>query len=570
MKEYFKNMKIGRKLTAAFSLIIVLYCVTVIVAVASLRDIAGKMEKLYTEPFANVQTSQELIANLQSVGKYLVLIVTSDDPVEEEDYYEEVLSLVEAEKEGLRRLAEGYVSGPEKVAELQVEFGKLETPRNEVLSLWQAQKSGEALKSYVSDYVEQSNKVRSILGDVVELSRKDAEDSLARAQEINSGIIWAVAIASAVIVASSAILCVTLTKSVVRPISQVRRAAETIAAGQLNVDLEYTSTNELGKLADDIRSTAKALTEYVTEVRTGMLALGGGHLNYRPQVEFKGDFVALGEALQEISDLLRTSMRQIANSAIQVSGGSTQVSVGAQSLAQGASEQAGAVQELAARINEIADGVQANADHAVQSSRVADQLGKDLRSCSEQMDETLKSIREIRGNSEEINGIVAEIEDIAFRTNILALNASVEAARAGEAGRGFAVVAGEVRRLAAKTSEATKRTAGLIEKNSTAVADGMASVSETAKRLDESVDSARQVNQIVEKISGLSIQQADAINQIRKSVEAISEIVQGNSATSEESAAASEELSAQAGILRELVEKFEVSAGRTPGWVRHL
>ena len=221
MKEYFKNMKIGRKLTAAFSLIIVLYCVTVIVAVASLRDIAGKMEKLYTEPFANVQTSQELIANLQSVGKYLVLIVTSDDPVEEEDYYEEVLSLVEAEKEGLRRLAEGYVSGPEKVAELQVEFGKLETPRNEVLSLWQAQKSGEALKSYVSDYVEQSNKVRSILGDVVELSRKDAEDSLARAQEINSGIIWAVAIASAVIVASSAILCVTLTKSVVRPISQV-------------------------------------------------------------------------------------------------------------------------------------------------------------------------------------------------------------------------------------------------------------------------------------------------------------------------------------------------------------
>ena len=169
-----------------------------------------------------------------------------------------------------------------------------------------------------------------------------------------------------------------------------------------------------------------------------------------------------------------------------------------------------------------------------------------------------RSIREIRGNSEEINGIVAEIEDIAFRTNILALNASVEAARAGEAGRGFAVVAGEVRRLAAKTSEASKRTAGLIEKNSTAVADGMASVSETAKRLDESVDSARQVNQIVEKISGLSIQQADAINQIRKSVEAISEIVQGNSATSEESAAASEELSAQAGILRELVEKFEV------------
>lgn len=558
MKEYFKNMKIGRKLTAAFSLIIVLYCVTVIVAVASLRDIAGKMEKLYTEPFANVQTSQELIANLQSVGKFLVLIVTSDDLSDEEGYYEEVLALVEAEKDGLARLADGYVSGPEKVAQLQVEFEKLGPPRNEVLSLWEAGKSEEALAVYTDDYVEQSTKVRGILGEVVELSRKDAEDSLARAQEINSGIIWAVAVASAVIVASSTVLCMILTKSVVRPISQVRKAAEAIAAGQLNVNLEYHSANELGKLADDIRSTAGALKEYVSEIRTGMQALGSGHLNYQPQVEFKGDFVAVGEALQEISSLLRASMRQIASSAIQVSGGAAQVSVGAQSLAQGASEQAGAVQELAARINEIADGVQANAEHAVHSSRVAEQLGKGLRACSEQMDETLKSIREIRGNSDEINGIVAEIEDIAFRTNILALNASVEASRAGEAGRGFAVVAGEVRRLAAKTSEASKRTAGLIEKNSTAVVEGMTSVSETAKRLDQSVESARQVNQIVGKISGLSVQQADAINQIRKSVEAISEIVQGNSATSEESAAASEELSAQAGILRELVEKFEV------------
>ena len=180
------------------------------------------------------------------------------------------------------------------------------------------------------------------------------------------------------------------------------------------------------------------------------------------------------------------------------------------------------------------------------------------------MEEALEAIRAIRRNSDEINSIVSEIEDIAFRTNILSLNASVEAARAGEAGRGFAVVASEVRRLAAKASDAAKMTAGLVEKNSAAVDLGMEAVDTTAHTLGGSVEGAGQVIGMMTKISGLSVQQADSINQIRRSVEAISEIVQGNSATSEESAAASEELSAQAGILRELVENLKYS-GQKPG-----
>ena len=184
---------------------------------------------------------------------------------------------------------------------------------------------------------------------------------------------------------------------------------------------------------------------------------------------------------------------------------------------------------------------------------------KDLcKTVSKTAEDAKVAIRAIRRNSDEINSIVSEIEDIAFRTNILSLNASVEAARAGEAGRGFAVVASEVRRLAAKASDAAKMTAGLVEKNSAAVDLGLEAVDATANTLGGSVESAGQVIGMMTKISGLSVQQAESINQIRRSVEAISEIVQGNSATSEESAAASEELSAQAGILRELVEKFEI------------
>ena len=228
-----------------------------------------------------------------------------------------------------------------------------------------------------------------------------------------------------------------------------------------------------------------------------------------------------------------------------------------QVLAQGASEQAGSIEELAVSINEIAESVKNNADSAVDSSRQAALVGQKLEECDGQMESLMKTIHEVKNNSGQITGIVRQIEDIAFQTNILALNAAVEAARAGEAGRGFSVVAEEVRRLATKTTGASKLTAELVEKNSDAVSDGMEAVNLTARTLKDSVEGARQVSRNMDKISETSVQQADAITQIRRSVELISEIVQGNSATSEESAAASEELSAQAQILKELVEKFE-------------
>ena len=216
------------------------------------------------------------------------------------------------------------------------------------------------------------------------------------------------------------------------------------------------------------------------------------------------------------------------------------------------------MEELAVSINEIAESVRDNADNAVESSRLSDKVGNSLIESDKQMQALIQAVNHVKLNSTEITKIVQEIEDIAFQTNILALNASVEAARAGDAGRGFSVVAGEIRRLAAKTTAASKLTAELIDKNSEAVDVGMKTAESTAETLKESVTGAQKVNGMVEKISEVCIQQADAIAQIRKSIELISDIVQGNSATSEESAAASEELSAQAQVLKEMAEQFEL------------
>ena len=556
MRERFRNYKTGRKMVMAFLSIIVLYVVTVTAAVINVETISSRMEDIYAGQFANVQSSLRMIASLRAVGRNIAILAATEGLVDEDEYLQNTRELILDEEKALSELSTGYITAPEKVQELNEKFQALASARTKIMTLLEAGQE-KVLAVFADEYLPRSNEVRVVLTEVVDRASEETEASIAAEHRSNHRIITMLLLLSVVCISATIFICIIITRNIVRPINEVKEAANTISNGKLNISLRYRSRDELGQLADDIRHTAQVLYSYVSEIQSGLTALGNGRLNYQSDVEFKGDFVAVSNGLKEISRLLRNSLQQINNSAEQVSLGAEQVSNSSQVLAQGASEQAGSIEELAVSINEIAESVKNNADSAVDSSRQAALVGQKLEECDGQMESLMKTIHEVKNNSGQITGIVRQIEDIAFQTNILALNAAVEAARAGEAGRGFSVVAEEVRRLATKTTGASKLTAELVEKNSDAVSDGMEAVNLTARTLKDSVEGARQVSRNMDKISETSVQQADAITQIRRSVELISEIVQGNSATSEESAAASEELSAQAQILKELVEKFE-------------
>lgn len=557
MRKFLSDMKIGQKLIAVFSVILLLYVFIVSVAVVNFNDASARMEAIYKNQYANVQSSLTMISNMQAVGRKLVIMCVEDDSVDEVAGIQEVSKYIEKVETCLTELSTGYVVDEELIAELRGQYETLIAPRDQVISYLEKGNMGQAFQLYRNTYEPQASIVRGTLQEVVDACTKNAEESVNDSITRNSALIRLLITIAVVTLMFTAVIWIIVTRSILNPINEIKKAANDMANGQLNIRLTYQSKNELGILAEDMRSTADALSSYVSEVRSGLRALGNGNLNYRSQMNYRGDFIALGEAMEEISDMLRRSLQQIGSSAEQVSAGSEQVSNGAQTLAQGASEQTSSIEELAVSINEIAESVKSNAGNAVKSSQLADLTGKEIVASNHQMEELLKSIELIRKNSKEIKGVVKEIEDIAFQTNILALNAAVEAARAGDAGKGFSVVAAEVRRLAAKTTAASKLTAGLIEKNAEAVEDGSSAVEEAAKALKSSVENAQEVNTMVEDISKISVQQAEAISQIRSNVELISEIVQGNSATSEESAAASEELSAQAQILKELVGQFE-------------
>lgn len=557
MRERFRNYKTGRKMVMAFLSIIVLYVVTVTAAIINVETISSRMEDIYAGQFANVQSSLRMIASLRAVGRNIAILAATEGLVDEDEYLQNTRELILDEEKALSELSTGYITAPEKVQELNEKFQALASARTKITTLLEAGQDEKVLAVFADEYLPRSNEVRVVLTEVVDRASEETEASIAAEHRSNHRIITMLVLLSVVCISATIFICIIITRNIVRPINEVKEAANTISNGKLNISLRYRSRDELGQLADDIRHTAQVLYSYVSEIQSGLTALGNGRLNYQSDVEFKGDFVAVSNGLKEISRLLRSSLQQINNSAEQVSLGAEQVSNSSQVLAQGASEQAGSIEELAVSINEIAESVKNNADSAVDSSRQAALVGQKLEECDGQMESLMKTIHEVKNNSGQITGIVRQIEDIAFQTNILARNAAVEAARAGEAGRGFSVVAEEVRRLATKTTGASKLTAELVEKNSDAVSDGMEAVNLTAQTLKDSVEGARQVSRNMDKISETSVQQADAITQIRRSVELISEIVQGNSATSEESAAASEELSAQAQILKELVEKFE-------------
>ena len=263
-------------------------------------------------------------------------------------------------------------------------------------------------------------------------------------------------------------------------------------------------------------------------------------------------------SFQGISDKLNDTMLQISQSSSQVASGADQVSTGSQALAQGAAEQASSVQELAATISDISNRVNQNADNARQASAAAGEVSTKMDVSKEKMQQMIQAMRDISTCSNEIGKIMKIIEDIAFQTNILALNAAVEAARAGAAGKGFAVVADEVRNLANKSTEASENIAALIENSLQAIENGTQIADDTAQSLIHAVNDVNEMAGIIEQISEVSSDQADSIAQLTVGIDQISNVVQTNSATAEESAAASEEMSSQSQLMKALVGRFKL------------
>lgn len=359
----------------------------------------------------------------------------------------------------------------------------------------------------------------------------------------------------------SAAIFLILEKIIVKPIVQISDVAQRIANGELNQRIEYRSHDQLGTLAANFNKTVEKLRDYIIyieEITAVLNAIGNGELDFKLTQNYAGEFLKIKNALEHISESLNRTLGEIDESANQVASGSDQIASGAQALSQGSTEQASSIETLAGTINDISEKVNHNAESSKQASQKTQEMIEEVQVSNQRMQDMLNAMNDISSKSNEIGKIIKTIEDIAFQTNILALNAAVEAARAGEAGKGFAVVADEVRNLANKSSEASKDTSLLIESSLLAVKNGTTIAGETAEALSVVVNNIKEISSSIEQISSASSEQSESIHYVTQGMDQISSVVQTNSATAEQSAAASEELSGQAQMLKELVGRFHL------------
>lgn len=342
------------------------------------------------------------------------------------------------------------------------------------------------------------------------------------------------------------------------PVQEILDGASKLEAGDLEINIAVDTNDELGRMAKALNHISATMVNYVDDISRQLSQMASNDMDVAIRHSYIGDFIPIQKSIEKITASLNNTLRQIKLSADEVSSDSISVSSGAQALSQGAREQADAIEELASSIENLSKDITANADDAEKMSRNAAKVSERIEQGSEDMDKLIKAMSEIQEASAGIEKIIKAIEDIADETNLLSLNASIEAARAGEAGKGFAVVANQIRNLAVKSSDSVNQTAELIGRSLAAVENGVQIAGETASSLSAVVEGAKEITGSVRKISSASQNQKMVLQEVVRSVDLIEGVVRSNTATAEESALTSEELSKQSKRLHELVNQFKL------------
>ncbi|MDL2258434.1 methyl-accepting chemotaxis protein [Eubacteriales bacterium OttesenSCG-928-K08] len=552
---------IASKLFVSFAVVMLLFAFAMGAALYSMQASSDTLKTFYASSYKVTANSLRIKDLMLGNQQAYLQAANSTNEVEVDEL---VASSQAARKQIIQLLDELELVFPDEqnlVPQLRDCIARSKSPSDKIVTLvgmHHAAGNTNAQAVLQDEYMPLVDQTRAILDDIYAQAERNAQQAMVAANDVakeSRTLMSILAIIGGLLIM---LLIVLLSRSIRKPIRELSAAASRISQGDLTTPITYTAMDEMGGLADALRSTLDDLNTYVSEIRRVLDEIVSGNLDVQVEAEFRGDFKKIGMALSSILDALNIVFIQFKQGAAEVSTGSEQVASSAQALAMGSAQQSSAVSELATSFSSISKRITETASAAKQANEFASNVVGELSASNILMQNAQSAMRIIGESSGQIGQIIKTIEDIAFQTNILALNAAVEAARAGSAGKGFAVVADEVRNLASRTSSQASNTTDVIERMLESVKEGSDIAEETAHSMQNVVEAAAVVQERMGNIATASSEQAQTMEGIGVNVDQIASVVQLNLATAEESAATSEELSGQARTLDELIAGFRL------------
>ena len=557
-KINFNDLKIGKKLGISFFIVIVLAAFSLAISLRNLRGVGVLGTELFDGPYQITNNAMGIRRDIVSTDQNIAYALIEGDIA---NYKSTIISNFESIYKRIDMIKNNQSINVNLTKSIEDTIATYERECENVYKMLESGDTESAINLAVPEdssyYIAYSN----VADESIKLYELADSNGIGFSDNIKvkTKNAWTFSVMVGISALTIAVfICIYLAKKLSNPIIEIEEAANKMANGDFDIEVTYEAKDELGRLSNSINEMSNTMKSIIHDTVNVLAEVSDGNFDVSPNVEYIGIFADIEESLDKITTDLSDTMSQIHAASDEVGAASDQVASGAQMLSQGTTEQASAIEELSATIMDISDKIKDTAKNANEANALSIEAGKEVAEGNEQMKEMVNAMEDISLTSNEIGRIIKTIDDIAFQTNILALNAAVEAARAGEAGKGFAVVADEVRNLAAKSAEAAKNTATLIENSIKAVENGTDIVDSTAKSLQNIIKTTNQTIELVDEIAKASEEEASAIAQVTLGLSQISDVVQTNSATSEESAAASEELSGQAQMLKSLIDNFKL------------
>ena len=556
-----KNLSISKKLKKVLIVAVIIISTITVATGVGLMYLKGQLESFVETEYASEISIQETATSILTLARDIRDAYIRAENGENISSYDQNVKKYVNEITNELEYVYNINKDPEIARELE-NFGnnisKWINIGNEILTAINNKDMAKANKLILNDCPEVLDVIIeqvSLIGDKISTNVQDDIQGTTRYIGIVMIIIIVIIIIGLILITK---VVQAIIESISNPVEEIKSAALEMAKGNYDLEIEYTSEDEIGVLADCMREMILFTKDNISNITEVLNKFAEGNFDVEIEDNYIGEFIEIKESLEKIVDSINNTFYDIKIVTEQVKDGSEQVASTAQIISEGAINQAGIIQELIASIGEINEKVKVSTEQANSTNVLTIELGNQIELNNEKMNEMVTAMNKIEESSINIKSIINTIYSISEQTNLLALNAAIEAARAGESGKGFAVVADEIRKLAEESSVAVKNTEILIEDSINNVNDGKNVADEASEALSSVVGKAKEAVELIGTIAELTEQGAMAISEVYNGIDQIAEVVESNTAISEESAAASEELSSQSESLQNMIDKFKL------------